>query len=236
MRTILSKTVQPVTNIRYNLLQQLLDKFKEIRPVLKMHNYVSGVNDNLCATSCCIAGWGMEWKIGTTDAIDRGWNMIKSGETGPAAITTDYIDIILQSDDKYLTDHMFDWMFGGNWKNDHTHAIQRMEYFITKRSVPLVYTSHFYSNISLYEAIQALDTISYGTVERESIAKKDFVYILPSRILEFYVEEDMQMPEIPYEYEMYPINCVMRYVPLLAIHKDELPKFFDLIADHSSFD
>ena len=129
MRVITSKDVKMPGRIDIQTLQALVDRINTERPVLEMARFLDNVDNNLCATSCCLAGWGMEWKIGTTPEIDQLWAYRKrsrlideySVSNHAGSLYTDRILSANDHEDNYVQ-LMFDWAFGTNWSNDINQA------------------------------------------------------------------------------------------------------------------
>lgn len=166
MTILFSNDYSLPTNINISALQQILDKFKEQQPILQMSTYLSSVDQtNMCATSCCLAGWGLEWKIATTPEMDAAWNQKKSGNVwhGMLQVGGEYGDSILDTDDTSYTDVLFEWVFGGSWNNDHGAAIKRLEYIIQHGTRPAWYSKQHHSNISLTDLVKQLPSAELRT-------------------------------------------------------------------------
>lgn len=64
-------------NINVTALQELRDRLKKEQPTIEMASYLSKCDQShQCATACCLAGWGLEWKIGTTPELNSSWKKV----------------------------------------------------------------------------------------------------------------------------------------------------------------
>lgn len=148
--------------IQIEHLQTLKAKLIENTPTLNMATYITSFDrQTLCATSCCMAGWGMEWKIGTTPVMDANWDAMKKGNAGTAAAYDYGLFLVGQPSSVIVSDEFIDdnftWLFGGSWPNSIKHALERIDYFLQHKSAPVFVVSDSFSRRTSYTDISLLD-------------------------------------------------------------------------------
>lgn len=148
--------------IQIEHLQTLKAKLIENTPTLNMATYITSFDrQTLCATSCCMAGWGMEWKIGTTPKMDANWSAMKKDNAGTSAAYDYGLFLVGHPADTMIPDKVIDdnftWLFGGNWPNSIDQAIERIDYFLKHKSSPAFVVSEFYTRRTSYTEISLLD-------------------------------------------------------------------------------
>lgn len=242
---IITHSNKPTNNINFEALQQLLDQFKQVLPSLEMSRFLSNVekqDGHMCATSCCLAGWAIEWKINTTPEIDKSWKLAKDAQSlGNPYCASEYTNLITDRDaDVDYASQVFEWIFGGNWSDNPGHAIQRLEYFLKHKCIPAIYSTRTYSDISLFDLLDQLPmsnvTNGYNPASTENI--QDFISIELEQM--FSDVHHRQNPQLPtFILNVYRLRTIDResYIPTaLNIHKSDIPKFLELISPFHRFD
>lgn len=153
------------TNIQVEHLQTIATRLKEQQPTLDMSMYLSKMDrQHLCATSCCVAGWGLEWQIGSDSRMDDNWKHAKQHNLS-SAIAYEYALTLLghdlnNEDSTPFTDAMFLWVFGGCWSNSLDHAIERLTYLAEHKSAPAFLKHEYLGRAIHFTSISLLDLLN----------------------------------------------------------------------------
>lgn len=220
------------TTINIDALKQLRDQLIKEQPKIRMAYYASTVDaKTMCATSCCLAGWGLEWKIGTTPELDAEWASRKTQASNLASVGWAYTNRLFGTTNDCLRDTYFNWLFHSMWNNDLNLGIERLNYIIENGTVPAVFFIQddvTHSSISLVDLMSQLDQSTLITSTTYEIPS-DYVLVSlgDTKIVGSPELLEETLPQLPLDKE----SDTVEYFSTIAIllHKDDIPKFNQLL-------